>query len=597
MAEASFPGIQLQGDKGPRRIVTAPANGVLTQFQQRKARSGLAYVPYGSNQPAFSEHQKYCRLYINDPVAIRAVLELAASRYGVPLAINGDKALSAEVIKVAQEMGIKINSPGIDTNPKPQENAAPRPQPSQATIPTPISKAQPAESNRQTMTHPIADGQTVRFTPSKRGAVIEGKVLDSSTVDGESYRYRIALDDEGSRIARVYSDDGVFELVEAEATVTVSAPVAEKTPAPDRAGQAVEMEAWKLTKAEYLADKQRIRRDVGLIAPGYKVEFEYVEPGLVGPFTGVMLVEDETQVGRTIMAPFGEATVNKVSATKQDVEERELMRAGKLHHRRLVADAVLAGKSVQEEILAEYSEIQSVMSEWVQKQIASGMPLAPVMFNGMPSARGGTIHVTHDELSGSYDVSHAIDGDMQYHVTGVDAEGAREATQALLGVSVVRIQPPALAVTGEHEQMLVPGMVDNANSRAPAPGYSTKSIPTIDVEQLVLDADAAGETDFFAVIQASVDNVIQQVNQQVTELAVTIDAQIQSRIDAETALKEWVDVVGFLGDPKTVISEWQRMVSERDTLIDRVAELERAAKESATAVGHVDYEHDEIERD
>ena len=568
MADQKIPGVQLQGDKGPRRLLPLRQNSVLMQFQQKKARSGFAYLPNGSKEPAFSEHPKYCRLYVDDALAVRAVLELAASKYGVPLIVKGDPELCKIITEAAHKMGIAVTSDEAQTN---------------------VSQLAPSIKSgidKPVILHPIANETLVRFTSNnKTRPVLEGKVIASETLDGKSYRYRIAQNSDGTRIANVYSDDGVIEHITTQVEIANANGKAKEShvetipvklaPNKNHTLTNATTPAWMMTKNTYLDDKLRVRMDVGMDKLGYKVDYDYVMPGIVGPYSGALLSANKPNVDASIFAPFGDAIVKKVSASKQDIPDHGIILAGKLHHRRIVTDALMAGKHVPPEVLVDYPEIESRIKDWITQQINDGVPLPPEMYNGIQSVRGGVIHVTHDEPTGDYGVFHDI-GDVKHeHVTGVDADGAREAVQKLLGMTITKVAPSVVSV----KAVQVSSDVVNESGVMLA-RYNIEPLPAINLEGLFEEAVEAGETDILLAVQTSLDGLIQQVNQRISAVPyVQVDADPdklnQQRMAAELSLRDWTDKLGFLGDNPTEISnKWRGVIAERDTLIDRVAELE-----------------------
>lgn len=545
MAE-DFPAVQIQGGPGPRRLVNLPHNNAVSQFIRKNARGGgFAFVQKGTNVPAFSEHPKYCRLYVNDAAAVRAALELAASKYGIPLTVNGDPHLCKIILAAAAEMGIAISSNTVTTPTNTQVQAA------------------PTQPKTQTGSGAIPNGTLVEFVPSdQRMPTHEGVIKDSSTADGISYRYRLELSDK--RLVSVYSDEGKISPVaqnrnqdtpiENRSNATIATPT---TPV-------ITVPAWRLSKSEYLADLTRVRADVGMRTAGYKVDYEYTKPGIAGPFSGVLItpLPSKPEVGEIIAAPFGEATVTKASSSSFNMDDPGVARAGKLHHRRLVVDAIMEGKPVPAKVLAEYLEVQPIIDKWVQEQLASGQLLAATHYNGAPSKRGGIINVTYEEQSDSYSVIHVINGKSFDHVTGVDAEGAREATHKLFGHEATRTMPtlPTRPVQPVKESK---------------PLVEIKPIPSIDLSKVIEEADASGQTDLLAVLQTAFDELTAEANDRISAAVNQQTDYIPMQdVSTEMALRDWTQTLDFLGsDPVAIANKWRNVITERDGLQDQVIEL------------------------
>lgn len=584
-AEEKIPGVQLQGGKGPRRLVALRMNSPVEQFIKRKAKpDGVAYLPKNSTAPSFSEHPKYCRLYVDDAIAVRSVIELSASKYGVPLLVTGDPELCRIILAEAKRMNIAVNIEGAADNTK---QAAQAETPKTATKPTVMEPVAAAPLPQ----HPIPNDSVVRFMPNNKAKpMVEGRVVDSSTGDGISYRYRLAVGEDGSRTTVVYSDDGVFERMgsELKTSVVIATEPSAAYVLPLSAGP-----TWMMTKEAYLADKERVRVDVGMDKPGYKVDYEYTTPGAIGPYAGVMLIVGAPTLGETVQAPFGEATVLKVSSSSQDISDRELLRAGKLHHRRLVADAMMAGKPVPQEVMAGYPEIPARLKEWAKQQIMSGIPLAPAMYNEMESIRDGSIRVSYNEAADVYDVTHVIDGESYDHVTGVDADGAVLAARNLLGLVSIKEVATVMPEQQAPEPVLVAESLDGMS------GNNIEPLPEIDLyglfmEAVVTDEKESGNGDYLAIVQENLNDYVKQANQRLSAFQPSVIKEVapdQQHIADALTVREWHDRLGFLGnDPAIVAEKWKGIVTERDSLVDKVAELEAQLKEMAEKNDVHDYE-------
>jgi hypothetical protein len=123
-------------------------------------------------------------------------------------------------------------------------------------------------------------------------------------------------------------------------------------------------EVWQLSREEWFNDVARVRKDVGASHPsGYaahcvKVSYAYIDPSPAGPTHGSLIQKftAHPEVGGEIAAPFGRARITTVHKMTGEVaiDLGELFELAKAHHRRVVSDAVSAGKPVPEKVLADY---------------------------------------------------------------------------------------------------------------------------------------------------------------------------------------------------------------------------------------------------
>ena len=91
---------------------------------------------------------------------------------------------------------------------------------------------------------------------------------------------------------------------------------------------------------------------------GYRVSYEYVNPHGAGPFMGSMTMVSKPAKGDVINAMFGKATVTAVSKAKpRKLDNLELYEGGKIAHRKIVTEALAAGKAVPREVLADYPDL------------------------------------------------------------------------------------------------------------------------------------------------------------------------------------------------------------------------------------------------
>jgi hypothetical protein len=124
------------------------------------------------------------------------------------------------------------------------------------------------------------------------------------------------------------------------------------------------LEPWQMTRDEYFHNERAVRRDVGALEDNYvarKMRYEYVNPSPAGPMGGVRLLRDQDayKVGDEIQATFGAAVVRALESSRGVVmvDRGELLELGSAHHKRMVVDAVAAGKPVPGRVLADYPDI------------------------------------------------------------------------------------------------------------------------------------------------------------------------------------------------------------------------------------------------
>jgi hypothetical protein len=204
--------------------------------------------------------------------------------------------------------------------------------------------AVPVESNAQ-QAEPFAVGVRVTFTPfDPNGLIFTGLVRESIHNQRGDRGYHIVTDLEKGWVERVWETAGTI------------------TPAAEEVAEDGLVQVWQMTREQFFDDADLVAKHLEGDARGFCVHYKYLSPSPGGPFKGskTLVMAPKPVKGDVISMMFGKAEITSVTKAKaQKLDNLQLYEGGKVTHRKIVEEAVAAGKPVPDVVLADYPDLNS----------------------------------------------------------------------------------------------------------------------------------------------------------------------------------------------------------------------------------------------
>lgn len=191
--------------------------------------------------------------------------------------------------------------------------------------------------------------------------------------------------DRNLRRIRALEAQGMTEM---EAWDALQREQAEQAPAPTPEPPPAAKQPWEMTREQFFNDPDLVASHLPSGAAGWRVSYRYTNPGPAGPSTGSMTLPDKPQKGQRVKAMFGDAVVTSASPQKKaKLDNGQMFEGGKAAHRKMVQDAIFAGKTVPPEVLADYPDLSPPV---VKSEVKAEPKAEPVAETSPPVREDGS---------------------------------------------------------------------------------------------------------------------------------------------------------------------------------------------------------------